>query len=388
MEIIPLSLYIHTPWCIRKCPYCDFNSHTLKNELPEQEYIQALLSDLKIDYLRLQKNGDGRPLHSIFIGGGTPSLFSPKAFKTLFTGISQLFEIPNNIEITLEANPGAIEYHSFEGFREAGINRLSLGVQSLQDDKLKALGRIHTAEEAIEAINLAKKAGFDNFNLDIMHGLPNQNLDDALYDLKTALALKPTHFSWYQLTLEPNTLFYKQPPVLPNDEITWEIQQKGQAYLASQGYAQYEVSAYCQPNKACEHNLNYWNFGDYLGIGAGAHGKITNLNTGEIRRSWKKKNPSDYLKTAKNGQNFLGNDTLEIISATELPFEFMLNALRLNRPTPLALFEARTGLQQDNIKNLLTLAEHKGLIVVQKDEIIKTALGEHFMNNLIELFLV
>jgi putative oxygen-independent coproporphyrinogen III oxidase len=386
MEIIPLSLYIHTPWCIKKCPYCDFNSHTLKTNLEEEDYIKALLADLKIEHDKLIQEGDERPLHSIFIGGGTPSLFSPEAFKVLFKGIADLFTLPPNIEITMEANPGAIEHHAFEGFLEAGINRLSLGIQSLQNDKLKSLGRIHGAEEAIRAVELAKKAGFTNFNLDIMHGLPNQTIEDALYDLKTALALKPTHFSWYQLTLEPNTLFYKQPPVLPSDDITWEIQQQGQAYLAANGYKQYEVSAYSQINKECQHNLNYWFFGDYLGIGAGAHGKITNINTGKIFRTWKKKNPTDYLKAAENQASFLGAE-MELVSKKELPFEFMLNALRLNQTIPLSLFEDRTGLSREDIGPFLKLAEAQNLIVLHQDDIIKTSLGNRFLNNLIELFL-
>jgi putative oxygen-independent coproporphyrinogen III oxidase len=387
MKIIPLSLYIHLPWCVQKCPYCDFNSHTLQTALPEEAYIQALLVDLKADYVRLQQVQDERPLHSIFLGGGTPSLFSPQAFQTLFTGIKTLFEFSSDIEITLEANPGAIEHHAFEGFREAGINRLSLGVQSLQESKLKALGRIHGSSEALAAIESAKKAGFDNFNLDIMHGLPDQTPEEALTDLKMALLTEPTHFSWYQLTLEPNTLFYKQPPILPNDEITWEIEQQGQAYLASQGYQQYEVSAYCKPQQESRHNLNYWQFGDYVGIGAGAHGKITNSHTGEISRTWKIKHPTQYLKAAQRQESFLGAGTVESIETKALPFEFMLNALRLNRPTSLDLFEERTGLKKTVLDHVLKRAEQKQLIIVQEGEIIKTSLGARFLNNLIELFL-
>jgi oxygen-independent coproporphyrinogen-3 oxidase len=378
---IPLSLYIHIPWCVRKCPYCDFNSHALRKPIPEKEYIDALLTDLANDY-PLVKN---RQLHSIFIGGGTPSLFKPASFATLLAGIKNYFELTPNLEITLEANPGTVEQDSFSGFREAGINRLSLGIQSLQDEKLKALGRIHSAEEAIRAVEIAKQAGFDNFNLDLMHGLPKQTLSDALYDLETALSLNPTHLSWYQLTLEPNTLFYKQPPVLPNDDLRWEIQEQGQKILANCGYAQYEVSAYAQPEKQCQHNLNYWLFGDYLGIGAGAHGKITDLSSGEIRRISKHKQPRDYLQAAEKNTSFIA-DT-QIVEPKEISFEFMLNTLRLNQSIPLSLFTERTGMKVSLLKDSLQQAQDQGLIRIENEHIIKTELGSRFLNNLIELFL-
>ncbi len=374
---IPLSLYIHIPWCVRKCPYCDFNSHALKGNLPEPEYVAALLADLAMDYPLVA----GRKLHSIFIGGGTPSLFSPESFVTLFAGIKNYFEL-DNIEITLEANPGTVEQARFEGFRAAGINRLSLGIQSLQDDKLKTLGRIHSASEAIKAVEIAKLAGFDNFNLDIMFGLPDQSIDDAMYDLKTALALQPTHFSWYQLTLEPNTLFHAKPPVLPMDDAIWEMQEQGQAYLQTQGFQQYEISAYAKPGKQCQHNMNYWLFGDYLGIGAGAHGKM--IQGSGIQRTWKIKNPRDYLN-GHTKHNFMGG--IEIIQNKDLPFEFMLNALRLNQNIPLDLFTDRTGLSAEVLKQNLDLAVQKGFLSIHNNYLTKTELGTRFLNDLIVLFL-
>lgn len=378
---IPLSLYLHLPWCIRKCPYCDFNSHALRGELPEHAYVDALLADLAHDYTLVK----GRPLHSIFIGGGTPSLFKPASLAALLQGIKNFFAVPNTLEITLEANPGTVEQGHFDGFRAAGINRLSLGIQSLQDEKLTVLGRIHSAAEAVRAISAAKRAGFNNFNLDIMHGLPNQNLSDAIYDLEAALALQPSHFSWYQLTLEPHTLFYQQPPILPADDACWEIQEQGQKILAARGYTQYEVSAYAQSNQQCRHNINYWEFGDYLGIGAGAHGKITDLASGEIYRTWKIKHPQGYLRAAKNNTGFLGGRHL--IENNARCVEFMLNALRLNQALNLELFTARTGLKSDTLTTALNSAQAKGLIRLQHNCLIKTALGERFLNNLIEEFL-
>ena len=265
-ELPPLAAYVHIPWCVRKCPYCDFNSHAAGPELPEDAYVAALLADLRAD---LEHVGDRR-LSSIFFGGGTPSLFSAKALAAIIDGLERLVGFSEDIEITLEANPGTFEQAKFRDYRQLGINRLSIGVQSFQADKLKALGRIHDGDEAIRAADMARAAGFDNFNLDLMHGLPDQSLEDALSDLRIAIAQQPTHLSWYQLTLEPNTVFWSQPPQLPEDDILWDIQEAGQTLLAEHGYRQYETSAYAQPGRQARHNLNYWTFGDFLGIGAGA----------------------------------------------------------------------------------------------------------------------
>ncbi|MBS0351298.1 MAG: radical SAM family heme chaperone HemW, partial [Proteobacteria bacterium] len=285
---IPLSLYIHIPWCIRKCPYCDFNSHAVRNSIPEKQYIVKLLIDLQ----NHQAHWQDRPIHSIFIGGGTPSLLSAAAYKELFKGLSFHLEIPKDIEITLEANPGASDQERFSGFREAGINRLSIGIQSWNAEKLQTLGRIHDEQQAEQAVLMAKKAGFTNFNIDIMHGLPKQTLAEAMLDLERTIACEPTHISWYQLTIEPNTFFNRFPPALPEEETLFEIQQAGRRQLQLAGFNQYEISAYCRKDYFAQHNLNYWNFGDYIGIGAGAHSKVT-LSEGVIWRGWKVKNPKD-----------------------------------------------------------------------------------------------
>jgi oxygen-independent coproporphyrinogen-3 oxidase len=292
MPVLPLSLYIHLPWCVQKCPYCDFNSHALKKALPEKEYLNCLLQDLEHD---LETFNIDRPLHSIFIGGGTPSLFSPASFEYLLNEISKKICLPAGIEITMEANPGTVEHAAFRDYQTAGINRVSLGIQSFQNDKLKRLGRIHSSEEAQKAIETVQ-ASFENFNLDLMFGLPNQTIEDGLYDLTTGLAFQPTHLSWYQLTLEANTIFYKNPPALPSDEIIWMLQEQGQALLKQHGYHQYEISAYSKTDSQCKHNLNYWRFGDYLGTGAGAHGKIT-LSPNEVIRTRKIKQPQSYMTT-------------------------------------------------------------------------------------------
>lgn len=373
---IPLSLYIHLPWCVKKCPYCDFNSHALKNNLPEEEYINALLQNLKQDLSKI----DQRPIQTIFFGGGTPSLFSAKALDRLLNSIAKECQLVKNIEITLEANPGTVEQEKFNGFRAAGINRLSIGVQSFNPEKLKILGRIHDDNEAIKAAETAHKAGFDNFNLDLMFGLPNQTINEALEDLKIAISLKPTHLSWYQLTLEPNTLFYQQPPKLPDNDLIWEMQQQGQALLASHGFNQYEISAYSQSERECKHNLNYWQFGDYLGIGAGAHGKIT--NDGKITRTVKTKNPKDYLDPNKS---FLIEE--KIIDPKELPFEFMMNALRLNQKIPLSLFPERTRLPLNSIQLQLNQANEKGLLHIDQQHLQVTDFGSRFLNDLLALFL-
>lgn len=378
MPTIPLSLYIHMPWCVRKCPYCDFNSHALQSNLPEDAYIDALIAELQSQLSVLQQ----RPIHSIFIGGGTPSLFSPQAYATLFNAIARLCTLEKNIEITLEANPGTVEQTNFQGYRDAGINRLSLGVQSFQTEKLKALGRIHGSFEAHRAVEIAHQTGFTNINIDLMHGLPKQTIDDALYDLKTALALAPTHLSWYQLTLEPNTYFYKHPPRLPKDETIWNMQIAGKQLLAENKFNQYEVSAYCLPNHHCRHNLNYWEFGDYLGIGAGAHSKITDA-TGQISRHSNVKSPKNYLDTAK-----VTKEEEKILTTDELAFEFMLNALRLQKPISHDLFTARTGLPLSHIQQPLKLAQQYEFLQSTDNHFTLTPLGTHFLNDVIELFLI
>ncbi|KPA89471.1 putative oxygen-independent coproporphyrinogen III oxidase [Pseudomonas asplenii] len=376
-QLPPLALYIHIPWCVRKCPYCDFNSHAASPVLPEKEYVDALLADLEQDLPAAY----GRELSSIFFGGGTPSLFSPQALGRLLRGVEARIPFASDIEITLEANPGTFEQDKFTAYRQLGINRLSIGIQSFQEDKLKALGRIHTGGEAVRAADMARQAGFDNFNLDLMHGLPDQSLEDALGDLRQAIALKPTHLSWYQLTLEPNTVFWNQPPTLPEDDTLWDIQEAGQALLAEHGYAQYEVSAYAQPGRAARHNLNYWSFGDFIGIGAGAHGKLSHPD-GRIVRTWKTRLPKDYLNPAKNfqaGEKALEND--------ELPFEFLMNALRLTEGVDAALFAQRTGLALDSLNEGRAEAEQSGLLQVEPTRLVATARGQLFLNDLLQHFL-
>jgi len=373
----PLALYIHIPWCVRKCPYCDFNSHTASPVLPEQEYVDALLADLDQDLHAAY----GRELTSIFFGGGTPSLFSAEALGRLVQGVEQRIPFAADIEITLEANPGTFEQEKFVAYRKLGINRLSIGIQSFQQEKLEALGRIHNGDEAVRAAGMARQAGFDNFNLDLMHGLPDQSLDDALSDLRQAIALKPTHISWYQLTLEPNTVFWNQPPVLPEDDTLWDIQEAGQALLAEHGYAQYEVSAYAQAGRPARHNLNYWSFGDFIGIGAGAHGKLSHPD-GRIVRTWKTRLPKDYLNPAKSfqaGEKSLSND--------EMPFEFLMNALRLTAGVESRLYPERTGLSLETLAEGRREAEQSGLLQVEPSRLAATERGQLFLNDLLQQFL-
>ncbi|MBD8756346.1 radical SAM family heme chaperone HemW [Pseudomonas coleopterorum] len=377
-QLPPLALYIHIPWCVRKCPYCDFNSHAASPVLPEEEYVDALLADLDQDLAAVY----GRPLSSIFFGGGTPSLFSAAALGRLLAGVEQRIPFTADIEITLEANPGTFEQDKFVAYRKLGINRLSIGIQSFQPQKLEALGRIHTGDEALRAAEMARRAGFDNFNLDLMHGLPDQSLEEALDDLRQAIALAPTHLSWYQLTLEPNTVFWNQPPELPEDDILWDIQEAGQALLAEHGFSQYEVSAYARPGKAARHNLNYWSFGDFIGIGAGAHGKLSHPD-GRIVRTWKTRLPKDYLNPAK--QFKAGEKTL---TADELPFEFLMNALRLTPGVDAELFAQRTGLPLQTLAAARAEAEQKGLLQVEPTRLVATARGQLFLNDLLQYFLV
>jgi len=344
----PLALYIHVPWCVRKCPYCDFNSHEAGPALPEAEYVQALLQDARQQFEGVQ----GRVITSVFIGGGTPSLFSPDAYQSLFAGLRDMLAFAPDVEITLEANPGTVEQARFNGYREAGINRLSIGVQSFDPLQLQKLGRIHGRDDAVRAADAARAAGFTNFNLDLMHGLPGQTVEKALSDLEQAIALAPTHLSWYQLTIEPNTVFYRERPVLPEDDTLWAIQEAGQARLAEAGYRQYEVSAYAQAGRECRHNRLYWEFGDYLAIGAGAHGKITyarSTNAG-IWRHARTRLPRDYLAGLSTGR--FGPEATRV-NDDELAFEFMLNVLRLREGVATSQFAARTGLSLETIAPVL-----------------------------------
>lgn len=379
MSFIPLALYIHIPWCIRKCPYCDFNSHHAPSNLPEKQYVQALLNDLSQELPYIW----GRRLESIFIGGGTPSLFSAESMDELISGIRALLPFRPNIEITLEANPGTFEQEKFKGFREAGINRLSVGIQSFNPQHLQALGRVHNQAEALKAAEVARYAGFDNFNLDLMFGLPQQSLEQALADLQQAIDLQPTHLSWYQLTLEPNTLFYKHPPGLPDDDLLVDMQYAGQALLQQAGYTQYEVSAYAQAGRECRHNLNYWQFGDYLGIGAGAHGKITDPFKQVIRHQ-KYRQPTQYLQQTELGQ---ARSETQVLTAADLKFEFMLNALRLKSGFDLELFAERTSLSIETLQAPLDLAAQKGWLTIDQTHIQTTELGWQFLNTVIQLFL-
>ncbi len=373
---IPLALYIHIPWCIRKCPYCDFNSHEAK-QIPEAEYVTALLQDLQQDAALAQ----GREIQTIFIGGGTPSLFAADRYAQLLQDIHAITPLARDAEITLEANPGTFEYQKFKGFRAAGINRLSIGVQSFSPPQLQALGRVHDRDEAIRAIGAAREVGFEKLNIDLMHGLPQQTVADALADLQQAVALQPSHLSWYQLTIEPNTVFYSKPPRLPDDERLWEIDQAGKQFIAAHGFAQYEISAYARPGFECAHNLNYWLFGDYLAIGAGAHGKITDRHSGVITRFNKTRLPKDYLAADKS---FTAQQT--VIDPADLPFEFFMNALRLNQPVAKDLFTQRTGLPLATVTQPVAEAIRKGLLTDTGTHWQTTTQGRLFLNDLLQLF--
>lgn len=375
----PLSLYVHLPWCVRKCPYCDFNSHTVKDELPEMAYVDAVLKDLEQDLPRVW----GRRVVSVFIGGGTPSLFSPEAMDRLLSGLRARLAINADAEITLEANPGTAEQEKFREYRALGINRLSIGVQSFHDDALQKLGRIHGRGEAIGAAEMAHAAGFDNFNLDLMFALPNQTPKQAAEDVATAIDLEPTHISYYQLTLEPNTLFHAQPPVLPDNDLAWQMQQAGQQQLGDAGYGQYEVSAYAKSTWQCAHNRNYWQFGDYLGIGAGAHGKITDASQQSITRLAKCRHPQEFMETAGTVQSIQSE---RVLTRKDVGLEFMMNALRLTEGFETALFSAHTGQQIVLIDSALNKAEELGLIERNVKQICPTKKGRQFLDDLLTLF--
>ncbi len=376
---IPLSLYIHIPWCERKCPYCDFNSHQAKQEINEPRYVEALLTDLDADLLDFGEAIRDREIKTIFIGGGTPSLFSSKSYQILFRGLKERLDFAADIEVTLEANPGSSEAVKFAGFKEAGINRLSIGVQSYNQQHLNRLGRVHSSTEAIAAAKYAKEAGLNNFNLDLMFGLPDQTLEQSLSDLAQAIKLQPTHLSCYQLTIEPNTLFHHNPPITPKEEALWDMQEALQKTLLEHGYEQYEVSAYSQNSRQCRHNLNYWNFGDYLGIGAGAHGKITTIDG--VYRTWKIKHPNSYLtKTSKLGGK-------SQVAPRTLTFEYMLNALRLNNGFSISEFEARTAQSEHSISALIQKHLKLGLIDKTNSQITPTLFGHNMLNNMLEDYL-
>ncbi|MFC3550813.1 radical SAM family heme chaperone HemW [Lysobacter cavernae] len=377
----PLSLYVHLPWCVRKCPYCDFNSHEGRGALPFDAYVDALLADLDHDLPLVW----GRTVHTVFFGGGTPSLFPPEFIDRFLQGASARLRFAPGAEITLETNPGTAEYGRFELYRSAGVNRLSFGIQSFDDGCLQRLGRIHDSAEAEAAVKLAQDAGFDNVNLDLMYALPQQTLAMAQRDLERAFALQPAHVSHYQLTLEPNTVFAARPPQgIPDDDGSWDMQEHCQALLADAGYAQYEVSAYARPGRQCAHNLNYWRYGDYLGIGAGAHGKITLGAEQTVLRRWKNKHPTAYLAQAGSAAAIGGDDRIE---PARRPFEYMLNLLRLVDGFGLGEFEARTGLDRSAITAQLQAAIAQGWLERDGDRVRPTELGRRFTNDVVALFL-
>ncbi|MEQ1836758.1 MAG: radical SAM family heme chaperone HemW [Candidatus Nitrotoga sp.] len=373
----PLALYIHIPWCVSKCPYCDFNSHEAKGASQESEYIAALIRDLELALPLVW----GRKVHSIFIGGGTPSLFSGQAIEKILNAVRMLLPLDINAEITMEANPGTVEAEKFAQFRAAGVNRLSLGIQSFNDAHLKSLGRIHGADEALRAIDIAQQH-FENVNLDIMYGLPQQTLDEAAQDINTALEFAPQHLSAYHLTLEPNTLFHRYPPALPDDDTSYAMQQAIQKLLADNGYQHYETSAFAQPKKQSRHNLNYWRFGDYLGIGAGAHSKISFRD--KVLRQVRYKQPQNYLQQVALDAPV---QTEHRVERDELPFEFMMNALRLNQGFDSTLFAERTSLPLLMIRRELEQAEKSGLLQRDLQRIAPSELGQRFLNDLVQIFL-
>lgn len=375
-DLPPLSLYIHIPWCVQKCPYCDFNSHALKGDVPHDEYVSHLLRDLDNEVPAAQ----GRAVSTIFIGGGTPSLLSGEAMQKLLDGVRTRLPLAAGAEITMEANPGTVEAGRFAAYQAAGVNRISIGVQSFSQEKLQRLGRIHGPDEAKRAAQLASSLGLRSFNLDLMHGLPDQSLEEALGDLRQAIALNPPHLSWYQLTIEPNTLFGSRPPVLPDDDTLWDIFEQGDKLLSAAGYQQYETSAYAKPGYQCQHNLNYWRFGDYLGIGCGAHGKITWPDNRIIRRA-KTRHPRGYM-----AGKYL--DREHEVAVADKPFEFFMNRFRLLEPVPRSDFLQLTGLSETVVRPQLDEAIAQGYLTETASEWQITQHGKLFLNSLLGLFLV
>jgi oxygen-independent coproporphyrinogen-3 oxidase len=375
----PLSLYIHIPWCVRKCPYCDFNSHENRNgAIPEAAYVDALIADLELATPKVW----GRKIKSVFFGGGTPSLFSAQAIDRILSHVRMLTPLEFDAEVTLEANPGTVEAANFSGYKDAGVNRLSLGIQSFNSDYLQAIGRIHDSQQAFDAASLALSI-FDQVNLDIMYGLPKQSLQDALKDAQTAIQLQPAHLSFYHLTLEPNTPFHHTPPSLPDDDASAEMQIEIEALLAQHGYEHYETSAFAKKGKQAKHNLNYWQFGDYLGIGAGAHSKLSYHD--KITRETRAKHPKAYMEKALQGSAI---ESEWLISQDELGFEFIMNALRLIEGVPISLFQQRTGLNIHTLEAAIKKAQSKGLLKINNGNMQPTLLGQRFLNELLELFLI
>ena len=391
LQLPPLSLYIHVPWCIRKCPYCDFNSHQANNDIPEADYVAALRFDLQQDQVLAQ----GRKLTSIFFGGGTPSMLSAQAIGKILKDAENIIGFEPDIEITLEANPGTFEQEKFSGFRAAGVNRLSIGIQSFNDQQLKLLGRVHGRAEALRAVGVARNAGFDNINLDLMHGLPEQSVEAAKADLQQAIELAPEHLSWYQLTIEQNTAFYSAPPILPEEEILADIQDAGVDLLAAAGYEQYEISAYARDKKRARHNLNYWEFGDYLGIGAGAHGKVTFPADNKILRLWKTRLPKHYLDAISSQkistnlgghQNVFGGGS-DLLLPVALPLEFMMNALRLHSGVPTNYFSERTGVDWQQLASHWQTLTQQGLVEIVQGYARPTLMGRRFLNRVLQTFI-
>jgi len=392
----PLTLYIHLPWCVAKCPYCDFNSHALAGDLPEAAYVDALMADLELDLPRIW----GRSVHAVFFGGGTPSLFSADAIGSILDGVGARLKLAPNAEITLEANPGTVEHDRFEAYRAAGVNRISLGIQTFDDSKLQTLGRIHDGTQARAAINAIKDAGFDNFNLDLMWALPGQTVEQAVTDVETAISFDPPHISHYQLTLEPNTVFAAHPPELPDEDTAWAMQDACGERLAAAGYENYEISAWAKPGRECRHNLNYWRFGDYVGIGAGAAGKITLPAEDAVLRTRRKKIPHSWMASAQD-RSFIAEEAP--VPRDDLAFEYMLNRLRLAEPIPLSEFAARTGLDEAALQPGLERAVDAGLLEVRESVgdvaptyadrgsnarcLVRTERGARYLNDLQALFL-
>ena len=375
-EEIPLSLYVHIPWCQKKCPYCDFNSHAITTDIPEARYVESLIEDLKWD----EKLSQGRKINTIFFGGGTPSIFSSNSIAQIITATDKLIGISPNAEITIEANPGSTDKIKYDDFFSIGINRISIGVQSFQSEHLKSLGRIHSNKDAKDAILAAAKAGFNNINIDLMHGLQNQNIREAKEDLKFAIDAGANHISWYQLTIEPNTEFYSKPPILPNTDELADIYDNGMTLLRKKGFEQYEVSAFTSNKKPSLHNLNYWSFGDYIGIGAGAHGKITTRKRG-IVRTLKSKMPNSYMERRDKNTGIRKSVTQD-----ELITEFMMNALRLKNGVPWTYFESRTGISQSAISERVIDLQNQGLLEFCMEQLRTSDLGYRFVNSILEKF--
>ncbi|MGB5456944.1 MAG: radical SAM family heme chaperone HemW [Gammaproteobacteria bacterium] len=379
LQTPPLSMYIHIPWCVRKCPYCDFNSHEAGKALDESAYIAAIMADLEQDL----ENHTINTIQSIFFGGGTPSLFSAEAIGDIITGVAGHIPLAADIEITLEANPGTLEHGKFSDYRSAGVNRLSIGIQSFENDKLQKLGRIHDRNQAIKAIECAHRAGFDNINLDLMFGLPGQSPTDAIADVNLACDLEPTHISHYQLTIEPSTFFHKHTPVLPDLDAIWDMQQQCHDRLHQHGYAHYEVSAFAKADRQCRHNLHYWSFGDYIGIGAGAHGKSTQVDRHAVQRRWKHRQPEAYINHALQGNACSGSHELD---QSEIIFEFLLNALRLRHGFGFELFEQRTGVDRARLLDACRSIDDD-LLVISETALCTSQRGFDFLNDVLEKFL-